>query len=124
MIAVADYERTIQQAFREVADLLAARDTLAEQLRAQEAAERAQDERLRIADARYNAGVSSYLDVLDAQREAYIAARARCRCAGPCFVRRGPALQGAGWRGRVGTGRQVLTGFRALTRPAHHVTFR
>ena len=73
VIAVAEYERTIQQAFREVADLLAARDTLAGQLEAQEAAERAQDQRLKIADARYNAGVSGYLDVLDAQREAFAA---------------------------------------------------
>ena len=42
MIAVAEYERTIQQAFREVADLLAARDKLAVQLAALEAAEKAQ----------------------------------------------------------------------------------
>jgi multidrug efflux system outer membrane protein len=72
VIAVADYERTIQQAFREVADLLAARDALAEQIRAQEAAEQAQRERLRIAEARYKAGVSSYFEVLDAQRDSYI----------------------------------------------------
>lgn len=73
IIAVAEYEKTIQQAFREVADLLAARDTLVEQLRAQEAAETAQNNRLKIADARYQAGVSSYLEVLDAQREAFAA---------------------------------------------------
>lgn len=72
VIAVADYERTLQQAFREVADLLSARDALAEQIRAQEAAERAQNERLRIAEARYKAGVSSYIEVLDAQRDAYL----------------------------------------------------
>jgi multidrug efflux system outer membrane protein len=73
VIAVAEYERTIQQAFREVADLLAARDKLAVQLAALEAAEKAQTERLRIADARYQAGISSYLEVLDAQRELYAA---------------------------------------------------
>ncbi len=73
IIAVAEYEKTIQQAFREVADLLAARDALAEQLKAQEAAEKAQIDRLKIADARYQAGISSYLEVLDAQREAFIA---------------------------------------------------
>lgn len=72
-IAVVEYERTIQQAFREVADLLAARDKLAGQLRAQEAAERAQAERLRIVDARYRAGISSYLEVLDAQRDLFAA---------------------------------------------------
>ncbi|MDP2169254.1 MAG: efflux transporter outer membrane subunit [Rhodocyclaceae bacterium] len=71
LIAVAEYEKTIQQAFREVADLLVARDRLAEQLMAQEAAEKAQNERLRLVDARYRAGVSSYLEVLDAQRDAF-----------------------------------------------------
>ncbi len=73
VIAVAEYEKTIQQAFREVADLLAARATLTEQLKALEAAETAQNNRLKIADARYQAGVSNYLEVLDAQREAFAA---------------------------------------------------
>ena len=76
VIAVADYERTIQQAFREIADSLAARDTLAGQIEAQEAAQRSQDDRLRIVDARYRAGASSYLEVLDAQRDAYAARQA------------------------------------------------
>ena len=73
VIAVADYERTIQQAFREVADLLSAREKLAAQLVAEEAADKAQTERLRIVDARYQAGISSYLEVLDAQRERFAA---------------------------------------------------
>lgn len=73
VIAVAEYEKTIQQAFREVADLLAARAKLAEQLKAQEATEQAQTERLRLVDARYKAGASSYLEVLDAQRDTYAA---------------------------------------------------
>lgn len=76
VIAVAEYEKTIQQAFREVADLLVARDKLAEQLAAQEAAEKSQTERLRLVDARYKAGVSSYLEVLDAQRDAFAAQQA------------------------------------------------
>ncbi len=46
--------------------------TLAEQIQAQEAAERAQNQRLRIAEARYKAGVSNYIEVLDAQRDSYI----------------------------------------------------
>jgi len=75
-IAVAEYEKTIQQMFREVADLLAAREQLAEQLRAQERAAKIQSERLRLADARYQAGVSSYLEVLDAQREDHAAQQA------------------------------------------------
>jgi multidrug efflux system outer membrane protein len=73
VVAVADYEKTIQLAFREVADLLSAREKLATQLAALEAAEQAQSERKRIADARYEAGISSYLEVLDAQRELFAA---------------------------------------------------
>lgn len=76
VIAVAEYEKTIQQAFREVADLLAARTYLVEQLRAQEAAEKAQNERLRLAEARYKAGITSHLEVLDAQRESCSAQQA------------------------------------------------
>ena len=68
-IAVAEYEKTIQQAFREVADLLAAREQLAEQLSAQEATRRIQSERLAMLEARYKAQISHYLEVLDAQRE-------------------------------------------------------
>ncbi|MBF0159464.1 MAG: efflux transporter outer membrane subunit [Magnetococcales bacterium] len=73
VMAVAEYEKTIQQAFREVADLLVLRDKLAEQLKAQEAVEKAQRERLRLVDTRYKVGVSSYLEVLDAQRDSFTA---------------------------------------------------
>ncbi len=76
VIAVAEYEKIIQQAFREVADLLAARTRLTEQLRAQEAAEKAQNERLRLAEARYQAGITSHLEVLDAERESFAARQA------------------------------------------------
>ena len=72
-IAVAEYEKAIQQAFREVADLLAAREQLVEQLRALERADKIQAERLRLTEARYKAGVANYLEVLDAQRESYAA---------------------------------------------------
>lgn len=72
-IAVAEYERAIQQAFREVADLLAARERYAEQLAALEAAVAAQGERLQRVEARHAAGVSSYLELLDAQREHFAA---------------------------------------------------
>jgi multidrug efflux system outer membrane protein len=73
VIAVAEYEKTIQQAFKEVVDLLTAREKLAEQLRAQEATEKTQADRLKIAEARYKAGISNFLEVLDAQREAFSA---------------------------------------------------
>ena len=72
-IAVAEYEKTIQQAFREIADLLSARAQLGEQLQAQEAGVAAQNQRLKIVDARYRAGVSSHLELLDAQREQFAA---------------------------------------------------
>ena len=72
-VAVAEYEKAIQQAFREIADLLAARSQLAEQLEAQEANATAQSQRLVIVEARYKAGVSSHLELLDAQREDFAA---------------------------------------------------
>ena len=75
-IAVAEYEKVIQQAFREVADLLAARSLLAEQLQAQEANVAVQSQRLVIVEARYWAGVSNYLELHDAQRELFVAQQA------------------------------------------------
>jgi multidrug efflux system outer membrane protein len=69
--AIADYEKTIQQAFREVADLLSARASLAEQRKAAEAIVKAYQERLVVAEVRFKAGSASYLEVLDAQRELY-----------------------------------------------------
>ncbi len=70
-IAVAEYERTVQQAFREVADLLVARAQIAEQLKAVEAQQRSQQRAADIADARYRQGVGSFLEVLDAQRQLF-----------------------------------------------------
>ncbi|MBI3480291.1 MAG: efflux transporter outer membrane subunit [Nitrosomonadales bacterium] len=73
VIAVAEYEKAIQQAFRETADLLNASDKLAEQLAAQAANAKAQSQRLILVEARYKAGVANHLEVLDAQREAFAA---------------------------------------------------
>jgi multidrug efflux system outer membrane protein len=70
-VAVAQYEKAIQSAFREVADALAGRATLGEQLHAQQAQATAEAERLRLAELRYRNGVSSFLDVLDAQRSLF-----------------------------------------------------
>ena len=75
-IAVAQYERAIQTAFREVADALAGRATLGEQLRAQAAQTNAEEVRFRLADLRYRNGAASYLDVLDAQRSLLAAQQA------------------------------------------------
>lgn len=71
--AVAQYERTIQLAFAEVADVLSDQAYLAQQYEAQQRLVASELERLRLAEARYNAGLVGYLDVLDAQRETYTA---------------------------------------------------
>jgi outer membrane protein, multidrug efflux system len=67
--AVAQYEKTVQTAFRDVSDALSARHWLMEQVRIQETALAAQTERVRLATLRYNNGSASFLEVLDAQRE-------------------------------------------------------
>ena len=67
--AVADYERTIQGAFRDVADALSAQHWLAEQLAIQRRALAAQQERARLAQMRYDRGSATFLEVLDAQRD-------------------------------------------------------
>jgi multidrug efflux system outer membrane protein len=71
--AVATYEKAIQTAFREVADALAQRGKIGDQIRAQRA--RAESARVaaRLSDARFRAGVDSFLTTLDAQRTAYVA---------------------------------------------------
>ena len=73
-IAVAQYERSIQSSFREVADALAGRATLGEQVRAQAAQTNALAITYRLADLRYRAGAASYLDALDAQRSLFVVA--------------------------------------------------
>ncbi|MDB5941629.1 MAG: putative fused inner/outer rane transporter [Ramlibacter sp.] len=75
-IAVAQYERSIQAAFREVADALAGRATLSDQLQSQRAVAAAEAARLRLSDLRYTNGVASYLDLLDAQRSLFAAQQA------------------------------------------------
>ena len=75
-IAVAQYEKAIQSAFREVADALAGRATLGEQLRAQQAQAQAEAVSFQLADLRYRNGVASYLDNLDAQRSLFAAQQA------------------------------------------------
>ena len=67
--AVADYERSIQQAFSEVADALAARASYAEQLTAQLDTLNALRQRHEQVQARESAGVANYLEVLDARRD-------------------------------------------------------
>jgi outer membrane protein, multidrug efflux system len=72
-VAIADYEKTIQVAFREIADTLVARAALEEQIDAQRAVLEAQAERLKLADLRYRSGIASSLEVFDAERDLFIA---------------------------------------------------
>jgi multidrug efflux system outer membrane protein len=78
-IEVASYERTIQTAFREVADALVATSSYAQEIEAQEAAVLAQTQRFTLADERYRQGDDSYLTVLQAQQDLYSAQQGRLR---------------------------------------------
>jgi len=75
-IAVAQYEKAIQSAFREVADALAGRATLGEQLAAQQVQADAETRRLALADLLFQGGIASALDRLDAERSALAARQA------------------------------------------------
>ena len=70
-IALAQYEKAIQAAFREVADALAQRGTLGDQMEAQQSLVEASADGYRLSDARFTRGIDSYLRVLDAQRSLY-----------------------------------------------------
>lgn len=70
-IAVAQYEKSIQTAFSEVADALAGRATLGEQVRALRAQADAEGVRFKLSDLRYRNGIASALDLLDAQRSLF-----------------------------------------------------
>jgi len=70
-IALAQYDKAIQSAFREVGDALAQRDTMGVQMEAQQSLMDATARSLRLSDARYKSGIDSYLSVLDAQRSLY-----------------------------------------------------
>ncbi|HEY0685414.1 MAG TPA: efflux transporter outer membrane subunit [Steroidobacter sp.] len=75
-IAIADYERTVQVSFQEVSDALAGRRFLSEQVHAQERATAAQRTLAELAHRRYNEGVVSYIEVLDAERNLFAAEQA------------------------------------------------
>jgi multidrug efflux system outer membrane protein len=73
--ALAQYEGAIQTAFREVADALARRGTIDEQLRAQRAFFVAAEDNYRLSEARFRGGIDPFLDTLIAQRSYYSAER-------------------------------------------------
>ena len=72
-IALAQYEKTIQIAFKEVADTLAVQGTVDDQLAAQQSLVRATAETYRLSEARYTKGIDNYLGVLVAQRSLFAA---------------------------------------------------
>lgn len=74
--AVAEYERTIQTAFREVADGLAGQETFNRQIAAQWRVVDSAERRVKLSHLRYRAGVESRLELLDAQRQLYAAQQA------------------------------------------------
>jgi len=75
-IEVATYEKTIQTAFREVADALAGKASYEKQVGAQELLVAAESKRYTLANARYRQGVDNYLNVLSAQQDLYSAQQA------------------------------------------------
>ena len=72
-ISVAQYEKAIQTAFREVADALAVQGTMSRQIEAQQSLVDALAVTYRLANARYTKGIDNYLTVLVAQRSLYAA---------------------------------------------------
>ncbi|MGD0309481.1 MAG: efflux transporter outer membrane subunit [Acidobacteriota bacterium] len=72
-IAIAEYEKSIQAAFREVSDALSLRTSLANQQQALQSLVDTLQEIYRLSEARYQAGIDSYLSVLVAQRSLYAA---------------------------------------------------
>ena len=74
-LTIAQYERTIQTAFREVSDALAVRGTIDEQLRAQRANVEASADNFRLSEARFRGGIDPFLQTLIAQQNLYTAER-------------------------------------------------
>lgn len=97
-IAVADYERTVQAAFRDVADALVQRRQLAAQIASTRDMVAAQRERARLARLRFDNGRSAYLEVLDAERDLFQGEQALVQ------LRRAYLASGAGLYAALGGG--------------------
>lgn len=116
-IEVANYQKAIQIAFREVADALAARTQLETQIKALEGLVKAEQQRFDLAEIRYRGGVDSYLNVLSAQQDLFnaqqnlIQARA-LRCTN--LINLYKAL-GGGWRERSAPNGPVALGVHPST---------
>ncbi len=70
-VAIANYERTVQSAFRDVSDALVLRRQLLQQVESLQSMVATARERTRLAQLRYDNGRSAYLEVLDAQRDLF-----------------------------------------------------
>ena len=70
---MAAYEKAVQSAFQDVSNALVARETLQQQYDARVQTQKAYNDRLRLINLRYRHGVSSSLEVLDAERSSYSA---------------------------------------------------
>ncbi len=75
-VALAQYDKAIQTAFREVSDALVSRSTYGDQVVAQQSQVDAEAARLMLSGLRYRTGVSSQLDLLDSQRSLFAAQQA------------------------------------------------
>ncbi len=93
-IAVAQYEKTVQAAFRDVSDALVQRRRLAEQIESMQAMLDALTERARLAQLRFDSGRSTYLEVLDAQRDLFETGQTLVRLRG-AYLASGAALYAA-----------------------------
>lgn len=100
-IAVAQYERAVQTAFRDVADALAGRATLGEQLQSAQALADAEAARYALSDLRFRNGIASSLELLDAQRSLLTAQQARVQVELALLQNRIAAYRalGGGWGG-------------------------
>ena len=77
--AIVQYEQAVQSAFRDVADAMVARRTLQQQYLAQQRSDHAMSERHRLVKMRFDHGVSSSLELLDAERSSYASQQALLR---------------------------------------------
>ena len=103
--AILQYQQTVAQAFREVADALAARQGFSESLRAQDEQVAALREANEKVLKRYAVGYSSYFEVIDADSALFTAELLRLQVYRNTLDVAGPALQGAGRRLAGGGGR-------------------
>ena len=117
-IAVAQYKKAIETAFREVADALAGRATLGEQLWAQQAQANAEGVRFKLSDLRYQNGIASQLDLLGAQRSLVSARQAVVQTRLLQIAESGLPVQNPRWRleRRGHAGHAVSPGFQRLSR--------